>query len=66
MHWRISAAAGFLLTGRAIPICALVALHAPNCMARRAFERVMEQMFSEPGHCPRIAAIYAIGDALRR
>lgn len=65
IHWRLSAAAGFLLTGRLMPVCAIVAIHAPDCAAKRGFERAMERAF-EPGHCAHIAAIWLVGDALRR
>lgn len=65
MHWHLSSLAGLLLTGRYKPVCAIVALHAPDCGAKRAFERAMERTF-EPDHCRRIAAIWLIGDALRR
>lgn len=65
MHWRLSSAAGWMLTGRYMPVCAIVALRVPDCAARRGFERAMGRAFADPGHCARIAAIWAVGAALR-
>lgn len=65
LHWHASSLAGLVMTGRYRPVCAAVAL-APDCMAKRAFERAMERAFGEPGHVCRVGATWLIGDALRR
>lgn len=65
LHWTASSLAGLLLTGHYRPVCAAVAF-APDCAAKRAFERAMERAFAEPGHVERVARVWAVGDALRR
>lgn len=63
MHWHASAALGLVLTGRPIPVCALV-YAAPDCAARRAFLRAMDRAFGETAHCRRIWLTYRIGRAI--
>lgn len=63
-HWRLSSTLGLLLTGRYQPVCAAV-YAAPDCMARRAFLRMMDTVFAEKNHCRRIALTYRIGRAIR-
>lgn len=63
MHWTISSAAGFVLTGTARPLCS-IAYEAPDCLARRAFLRVMDHAFAESDHCRRVAITYSAGKFL--
>jgi len=62
-HWRASVVLCVLLTGRAMPLCALVGLMPDSC-ARRAYCRAMEAVF-EPRHVERITAVWLVGSALR-
>lgn len=64
LHWTISSAAGFVLTGTARPLCS-IAYEAPDCMARRAFLRAADWLFAESDHCRRIALTYRVGRLLR-
>lgn len=64
LHWHASSCLGLLLTGRYRPVCAAV-YAAPDCMARRAFLRLMDLAFAEKNHCRKIALIYRTGRALR-
>ena len=64
LHWTISSAAGFVLTGTARPLCS-IAYEAPDCMARRAFLRAADWLFDEVGHCRRVALTYRVGRLLR-
>lgn len=52
IHWRISAAAGFLLTGRYRPVCS-ISWDWPDCAGRTLFHRAMNRTF--PAHPPQIA-----------
>lgn len=62
-HWRASVVLCVLLTGRAMPLCALVGL-MPDSRARRGYCRAMERAF-EPRHVERITAAWIVGSALR-
>lgn len=64
LHWRASAILGMILTGRPVPVCALVH-RAPDCRARRAFSRAMDRAFREDQHLRRVHDTWAIGWALR-
>lgn len=64
MHWWLSSFAGLLLTGQWRPVCAIV-YPAPDCMARRAFLRLMDRLFAESGHCRRVWMAWAVGRAVR-
>ena len=64
MHWTISSAAGFVLTGQYRPVCSLVHA-APDCMARRAAVRALGRAFDDPEHTRRIHDTWAVGRALR-
>lgn len=64
LHWTISSAAGFVLTGTARPLCSIV-FEAPDCAARRAFLRAADRLFSEQNHCRRVALTYRVGRLLR-
>ncbi len=64
LPWHASAALGLVLTGRPIPLCALVH-RAPDCRARRAFSRAMDRAFREPEHLRRVHDTWDIGWALR-
>lgn len=64
LHWRLSSLGGLLLTGRYVPICALI--HAcPDCMARRGAVRLLGRAFDDPRHCERIYDTWAVGAAMR-
>lgn len=63
-HWRVSSAAGLILTGTARPLCS-IAYEARECAARRVFLRVMDHAFAESDHCRRIALTYRVGRLLR-
>lgn len=63
-HWRVSSAAGFIITGTARPLCS-IAYEARDCAARRAFLRAADRLFAETDHCRRIALTYRLGRALR-
>lgn len=63
-HWTASSLGGLLLTGRFIPICALIHM-CPDCMARRAAVRALGRVFDDPEHTRRIHDTWAIGAALR-
>ena len=63
-HWRVSSAAGFIITGTARPLCS-IAYEARECAARRAFLRAADRLFDEIGHCRRIAITYRVGRLLR-
>lgn len=65
LHWTISSAAGFVITGQYRPICSLVHA-APDCMARRGAVRVLGRVFDDPRHCERIHDTWAIGASMRR
>lgn len=64
LHWTISSAAGFVMTGRFKPVCAIV-YGLPDCAARRAFLRLMDRAFRETNHCRRVALTYRVGRLLR-
>ena len=64
LHWRVSSAAGFLLTGRLRPLCS-IAYEARDCAARRAFLRSADWLFAESDHCRRVALTYRVGWLLR-
>mgnify|MGYP000400870201 CR=1 FL=1 len=64
LHWTISSAAGFVITGQYRPICSL-SQSLPDCAPRRAFERAMERAFAEPGHCARVHRVWLLGRLLR-
>ena len=64
LHWTISSAAGFVLTGRYRPICSL-SQSLPDCAPRRAFERAMGRAFREEQHCARVHRVWLLGNALR-
>ena len=64
LHWTISSAAGFVLTGTARPLCS-IAYEARACAARRAFLRAADRLFAEVDHCQRIALTYRLGSWLR-
>lgn len=64
LHWTISSAAGFVITGRLRPLCS-IAYEARDSAARRAFLRAADRLFSEADHCRRIALTYRLGRALR-
>ena len=64
LHWRLSSAAGFLLTGRLRPLCS-IAYEARDCAARRAFLRLADWLFAEVDHCRRVALTYRVGRLLR-
>lgn len=64
LHWMISSAGGFALTGQFRPLCS-VAYEAPECALRRAFLRAMDRAFSERDHCRKIALTYRVGRAFR-
>ena len=64
IHWWASSTLGLILTGRPVPLCALVH-RAPDCRARRAFSRAMDRAFREPDHLRRVHDTWAIGWALR-
>lgn len=63
-HWCVSSTLGLILTGRPVPVCALVH-RAPDCRARRAFSRAMDRAFGETEHLRRVHDTWAIGWALR-
>lgn len=63
LHWMISSAGGFALTGQFRPVCSIV-YEMRDCPPRRAFLRAMDRAF-EPDHCRHIALIYRTGRALR-
>ena len=63
MHWWLSSAAGLVLTGRPIPVCALV-YAAPDCAARRGFIRATDWWFGECGHARRVWLTWQIGRAI--
>lgn len=64
LHWCVSSAIGLILTGRPVPLCALVH-RAPDCVAKRAAVRALDRAFAEPGHCRRTHDTWAIGWAMR-
>lgn len=64
MHWMLSSAAGFAITGTARPLCSIV-YEARDCRARRAFMRATDWLFDERDHCRRVALTYQIGRTLR-
>lgn len=63
-HWYLSSCAGFVLTGRFRPVCAIVH-RLPDCRAKEAFSAAMNRRFAETRHCGRIADTYAIARLLR-
>ena len=62
-HWRVSSAAGFIITGRLRPLCS-IAYEARECAARRAFLRAADRLFAESDHCRRVAITYSAGKFL--
>lgn len=64
-HWWASAALGLALTGRPVPLCAIVGL-LPDTRLRRAYGRAVAWAFREPRHMERVTATYALTDLLRR
>jgi len=63
-HWHASSCIGFALTGRYMPVCAIV--HGmPDCRAKAAFARDMNRRFREDRHCGRIYDIWLIASLLR-
>lgn len=64
IHWCVSSTLGLILTGRPVPLCALVH-RAPDCAAKRTACRALDLAFGEVDHCRRVALTYALGRALR-
>lgn len=64
IHWHVSSALGFVLTGQYRPVCS-ASQSLPPCRVRRAFEARMERAFDDPGHCRRIHDTYVLARLLR-
>lgn len=60
IHWYFSMCLGFLVSGRARPLCSIIYC-APNCLARRAFMAWADWYFKELQHCRRMHLIYLAG-----
>lgn len=63
-HWHASCALGFCLTGRWRPLCSIIHA-APDCRARRAFQRWADRYFCQPDHTRQMHAVWLLGNTLR-
>lgn len=64
-HWHISSCLGFVVSGQYRPLCSLIHC-APDCLARRAFQRWADRYFAEQGHTQRMHVIWLITAMLRQ